>query len=41
MDGKVELSDESQLDELLSAEQYSEMIGEFLKPLILNLGVFI
>lgn len=25
---KVELSDESQLDELLSAEQYSEMIGE-------------
>ena len=29
---KVELSDESQLDELLSAEQYSEMI--------LNLGVF-
>ena len=25
---KVELNDESQLDELLSAEQYSEMIGE-------------
>ena len=25
---KVELSDESQLDELMSAEQYSEMIGE-------------
>jgi glycine cleavage system H protein len=25
---KVELSDESQLDELLTAEQYSEMIGE-------------
>ena len=25
---KVELSDESKLDELLSAEQYSEMIGE-------------
>jgi len=25
---KVELSDESQLDELLSADQYSEMIGE-------------
>ncbi|MBU0437092.1 glycine cleavage system protein GcvH [Staphylococcus succinus] len=25
---KVELSDQSQLDELLSAEQYSEMIGE-------------
>ena len=25
---KVELSDESQLDELLSAEQYSEIIGE-------------
>ena len=25
---RVELSDESQLDELLSAEQYSEMIGE-------------
>ena len=25
---KVELSDESQLDELLSTEQYSEMIGE-------------
>lgn len=25
---KVELSDESQLDELLLAEQYSEMIGE-------------
>lgn len=25
---KVELSDESQLDELISAEQYSEMIGE-------------
>lgn len=25
---KIELSDESQLDELLSAEQYSEMIGE-------------
>ena len=25
---KVELSDESQLDELLSAEHYSEMIGE-------------
>ena len=25
---KVELSNESQLDELLSAEQYSEMIGE-------------
>ena len=25
---KVELSDHSQLDELLSAEQYSEMIGE-------------
>ena len=25
---KVELSDESQLDELMSADQYSEMIGE-------------
>ncbi|ATH63104.1 glycine cleavage system protein H [Staphylococcus pasteuri] len=25
---KVEISDESQLDELLSADQYSEMIGE-------------
>ena len=25
---KVEISDESQIDELLSAEQYSEMIGE-------------
>ena len=25
---KVELSDESQLEELMSAEQYSEMIGE-------------
>ena len=25
---KVELDDESQLDELLSAEQYAEMIGE-------------
>ncbi|WP_049437475.1 glycine cleavage system protein GcvH [Staphylococcus hominis] len=25
---KVELNEESQLDELLSAEQYSEMIGE-------------
>ena len=25
---KVELSDESQLDELLSADQYKEMIGE-------------
>ena len=25
---KVELSDESQIDELLTAEQYSEMIGE-------------
>ncbi|PNZ67672.1 glycine cleavage system protein GcvH [Staphylococcus croceilyticus] len=25
---KVELSDESQLDDLLSADQYSEMIGE-------------
>lgn len=25
---KVELSDDSQLDELLTAEQYSEMIGE-------------
>lgn len=25
---KVELSDESQLDELMSTEQYSEMIGE-------------
>ena len=25
---KVELNDESQLDELLSAEQYSDMIGE-------------
>lgn len=25
---KVELSDESQLEELLTAEQYSEMIGE-------------
>ncbi|MGW7885354.1 glycine cleavage system protein GcvH [Staphylococcus xylosus] len=25
---KVELSDESQIDELLNAEQYSEMIGE-------------
>ena len=28
MDGKVEISDQSQLDQLLSAEQYSEMIGE-------------
>ena len=25
---KVELSDESQLDDLLSADQYKEMIGE-------------
>ncbi|MCE3399215.1 glycine cleavage system protein H, partial [Staphylococcus aureus] len=25
---KVEISDQSQLDQLLSAEQYSEMIGE-------------
>ena len=25
---KVEISDESQIDELLSADQYSEMIGE-------------
>ena len=28
---KVEISDESQIDELLSAEQYSEMIGEYLQ----------
>ena len=31
---KVELSDESQLDELLSAEQYSEMIGEYFLKLL-------
>ena len=38
---KVELSDESQLDELLSAEQYSEMIGEFLKLLDIKSRSFI
>ena len=26
---KIEISDDSQLEELLSADQYSEMIGEY------------
>ena len=37
---KVEMNDESQLDALLSADQYSEMIGEYVKLLdYFNQGV--